>query len=375
MSKQDSFEGVLSLFLRYGNVLKDWTFIVATTDLDNIDLYTGMENIAGIRERLFTPFVNGRVSIVNDKIIRRFLRSNDNRTKLYKCVSFDTQTVSYIERYYKNGAAPYEGFDEVIQLLKGRGFGVDHIPYTMENLMFNPDRRASVEQTLFAYEMMCGQNAGKTRLCRMRAKAVVSLYGKKNFEMPFHAKELYTTIYLALMKMSQIQLQYGKLAVDQKMNLFLEFMTSKICKMMMPEMNLAKLYFTKGGTCGFFGKIHVGNKDMLNQLKNMAWDLMHLRFVDYSSTMFNAKKGDALIPYFFTYDKRLQEIRSCYNLQTLAINMRNHAVIPIYAFNDGVLDLAKEHCTFDKRKERMNKTPDLDKLILECEQEVLKLAE
>ena len=65
----------------------------------------------------------------------------------------------------------------------------------------------------------------------------------------------------------------------------------------------------------------------------------------------------------------------CYNLQTLAINMRNHAVIPIYAFNDGVLDLAKEHCTFDKHKERMNKTPDLDKLILECEQEVLKLAE
>ena len=47
-----------------------WTFIVATTEPDNMDLYLGMKEIPGIKERLFTPFANGRVSIINDKILK-----------------------------------------------------------------------------------------------------------------------------------------------------------------------------------------------------------------------------------------------------------------------------------------------------------------
>lgn len=373
MGKQPSFADMFELYLHNLDVLKDWTFIVATTEPDNMDLYAGMENIEGIKERMFTPFANGRVSIINYKIFKRCWQKNDSRVRMQKCVSFDTQTVSYIERYYKNGNALYEGFNEVIRLLKSSNFGVDHIPYTMENLMLYPERKASVEETLFAYEMMCGQNVSKTLLCRMRAKAVISLYGKRNFEFPFRAKEIYKMVYLSLLKMSQIQMGNAQLPIDQKMKLFLEFMTTRICRVMQPEINLAKLYFTDGGARGFFGKIHVRNKDLLGPLKNMTWDLMHLRFMDYSSTMFNTRKSDVLIPYFFTYDRRLQHIRSCYSLQTLAINTKNHAVIPIYAFGEGVLELVKEQCTYTKHQERMGKTVDVDQLIAECEQELLKL--
>lgn len=373
MSQQTSFADMFELFLLHQEVLKDWTFIVATTEPDNMDLYTGMEEIAGIRERLFTPFANGRVSVINDKIVKRSLLKNDSRARTYRCVSFDTQTVSYIERYYKNGTVPYEGFEAVVHLLKGGGLGIDHIPYTIENLMFDLSRKDSVEQTLFAYEMMCGENAGNEKVCRKHARAIVSMYEKDGFEFPFHTKELYKMIYLALLKMSQIQLEYSKLPTDKKLSMFVEFMTTKLCRMMQPEMNLAKVYFSKGSACGFFGKVHSGNKMVLEQLKNMTWDLMHLRFMDYSSTMFNSKKGDALIPYFFTYDRRLQDVRECYSLQALAINPKNHSVIPIYVLVDGILDVLKEHCTFEKHKARMLKTPDVDNLIEECERDLLKL--
>ena len=164
-------------------------------------------------------------------------------------------------------------------------------------------------------------------------------------------------------KMSEIQLTHSKWPLEKKMNALLEFMNNEACRMMQPELNLAKLYFTDGNAHGFFGKIHSANKNILEQLKNMAWDLMHLRFMDYSCTMFNSKKGDVLIPYFFTYDRRLQHIRSCYSLKTLAINTRSHAVIPIYAFDAGVLDLVKNHCTFEKHQERMSKTVDFNQLI------------
>lgn len=373
MSKQTSFADMFNLYLLNQRVLKDWTFIVATTEPDNMDLYLGMEEIPGIKERLFTPFANGRVSIINDKILKRCLQKYDSRARIYRCVSFDTQTVSYIERYYKNGTVQYEGFDAVTTLLRGGSLGIDHIPYTLENLMFDLDRKASVEQTLFAYEMMCGENAGNEKKCKKQARSIVSLYENPDFEVPFAAKELYRMIYLALLKMSQIQLEFGKLTVGKKMKMFVDFMASDLCRVMQPEINLAQVFFSKGSGCGFFGKIQVGNQKILEQLKNMTWDLMHLRFMDYSSTMFNFHKGDALIPYFFTYDRRLQDVRKCYCLQALAINAKNHAVIPVYTFDGDVLDFVKEHCTFEKHQERKQKTPNVELLIDKCEKALTKL--
>ena len=346
---------------------------MATTEADNMDLYAGLEGILGIKDRMFTPFVRGRVSIINDKIWKRCLKENDSRARTYRCVSFDTQTVSYIERFYKGKEVQGEGFEAVLHLLKSGELGIDHIPYTLENLAFDLGRKDSVEQTLFAYEMLCGENAGKEKVCRKRSRSIVSLYENKNFEAPFHTKELYKIIYLTLLKMSQIQLQYPKLSVQKKLSMFVDFVANKLCKITQPEINLAKVYFLQGSTCGFFGKIHAKNKAVLEQLKNMTWDLLHLRFMDYSCMMFDAKKGDALIPYFFTYDKRLISVRDCYSLQALAINTCKYFAIPIYAMNEGLEDVLREHCTIEKHRERMMKNPDIEFLIAETERELLKL--
>ena len=373
ISQLTSFADMFDFYLLNRSVLKDWTFIVSTKEPNNMDLYDGLEKISGIRERLFTPFSNGRVSIINDRILQRCLSNDDSRARTFRCVSFDTQTVSYIERYYKKGTVSYEGFETVIQLLKSGDLGVDHIPYTIENLMFDLSRKDSVERTLFAYEMLVGENAGNEKVCWEQARAIVSMYEKEEFEFPFEIKEQYKMIYLSLLKMSQIQREHQKESVEKKLKIFVEFITTKLYRMMQPEINLAKVYFSKGSNCGFFGKIHKGNKNVLEQLKNMTWDLMHLRFMDYSSMMFDATEGDALIPYFFTYDKRLQDIRECYSLQALAINPHTYSVFPIYVMVEGIRDILQEHCTFGKYKERMRQTPKVDTLINECEKDLLKL--
>lgn len=374
MCQKTSFSDMIVLYLCNRDILKDWTFIVSTTETYNIDLYDGLEDIAGIRDRMFTPFVNGRVSIISDRIIKRYIKDNDPKTRVIPSVSFDTQTVSYIERYYNNGTVPYQGFEAVIRLLKGGSVGVDHIPYTLENLLFDLSRKDSVEQTLFAYEMMLGENSGNEKICRKEVKKIVSMYHKNNSVL-YEIKKQYKMIYLALLKMSQIQLEHSKLIPAKKLNMFVEFIITKLCRMMQPEINLAKLYFTKGSTCGFFGKINIRNKNILQQLKNMSWDLMHLRFMNYSSLMFNVKKGDALIPYFFTYDKRLVDIRECYNLQALAINSRKLSIRPVYVLADETLDVVKEYSTMKKHCDRMIQTPNIEKLVLECEQELLRLVQ
>lgn len=373
MSQQNSFSDMFELYLLNRKILKDWTFIVATTETDNINLYESIDEIEGIRERLFTPFDNGRVSIINNKILRRCFWKGDSRARFHRNVSFDTQTVSYIERYYRNGTAPYKGFESVVELLNGDNFGIDHIPYVLENMLFDTSCTSSVEQTLYAYEMLCSENAGDERVCRKRAHAIVSMYKKQDYAFFFRVKEIYKTVYLSLLKMTQIQLEYSDLSVNDKLIMFIEYMATKICKIMQPEINLAKLYFSKGISCGFFGKIQVGNKRVLEQLKNMTWDLLHLRFMDYSCTIFNSKKADALIPYFFTYDKRLQDIKTCYNLKALAINPKKHFTFSGFVFQNEILDITKEHLTYEKCKERMGHKPNVDLLIEACEKEIMKL--
>ncbi len=372
MSQQTSFTDILHLYLFNRDFLKDWTFIVATTEENSMDLYEDMEDIEGIRSRMFTPFANGRVNIINDRILRRCLTRDDSRARIYRSVSFDTQTVSYIERYYKNGSVPHAGFETVVDLLKGGNIGVDHIPYTLENLMFDLDKKASVEQTLFAYEMMLGENAGNAHICKKQVRNILSMYEEKDIGLLFNMKEQYKMIYLSLLKMSQIQLEHPKLSINKKMKLFIEFIITKLFRIMQPEINLAKVYFSKGTACGFFGKIQASNTAILEQLKNMTWDLMHLRFMNYSSILFNTKKGDALIPYFFTYDTRLQDVSRCYSLQALAFNTCNHSIFPIYVMGDDLLTQLKEYVTLGKHKERMSKTPDTGALIAEYEQKIVE---
>jgi hypothetical protein len=373
MSKCQTFSEMFELYLLNRKLLKDWTFIVSTNELGNIDLYAGMEDLDGIKVRLFTPFANGRISVINNRIVRRCLHNNDSITGIHRWVSFDTQTVSYIEKFYRKGEVPYNGFETVLKLLKGAGFGIDHIPYTLENMMFDTSRKECVEQTLYAYEMLCSENAGNENVCRKRAQEIVAMYENDNFVVPFCAKELYKMVYLVLIKMSQIQFKHHSLSVNDKLNIFVEYMAINLCKIMQPEINLAKLFFTKGNGCGFFGKIQTGNKKVLDQLKNMTWDLLHLRFMDFSSTIYYTKKADAHIPYFFTYDKRLQDVRECYSLQTLAVNPKEHSIIPIYVFQDGVFDIVKNYFCYENQIERLEYTPDLDVLIKTCEQELIEL--
>ncbi len=373
MGQMTTFADMMTLYSLNRSLLKDWTFIVSTSETDNMDLYSGMNKTEGIKERLFTPFTNGRVSVINDKIYNRCIKQNDSRARIYRCVSFDTQTVSYIERYYRNGSAPYDGFDSVIHMLKEEFIGIDYIPYTLENLMFDSNNKDSVNQTLLAFEMLCSENRGNEKACKKRVKSILSLYDKINHQVSFFPKNLYNEVYLSLLKMCQIQLKHPKSSLDKKLNKFINFMNTELCRILQPELNLAKLYFSTGNSCGFFGKIQVGNKNIITHLRNMTWDLFHLRFMCYSSTLFDNKKCDASIPYFFTYDKRLQDVRRCYDLQLLATNTKDGSVVPIYNLSKEVYNIMTPHCTLEKHQERLLVEPNIDSLISNLEHEIINL--
>ena len=105
----------------------------------------------------------------------------------------------------------------------------------------------------------------------------------------------------------------------------------------------------------------------------MAWDILHLRMISIDSSYYVDERVDALIPYFYTYDRRLNDIKLCYSVRALVINNKNNDVLPFYYMDtDTVVDI-KSCSTFGEHLERSHIKLDVDALIAECEREIISV--
>ena len=96
-----TFEDMVDFYRKNLPYLKDFTIISATDYRNSIDLYSAFADIEGIKNHLHTPFIDGKVNVVNHQILKRLHWKNKVYTGMQYCVSFDTQTVSYFNRYYR----------------------------------------------------------------------------------------------------------------------------------------------------------------------------------------------------------------------------------------------------------------------------------
>lgn len=339
-----------------------------------LDLYANFKNVETIKDNIFTPFINGRVSIINDSIFQRILSEGDSRARMLKCVSFDTQTVSYIEEYFKKGTVAYKNFNGVIDIVNSSNIGIDYIPYATENLLFGSERKDSVMQSIYAFEMMCKENGKSEIVCRRNAQSVISMYGNNKNEYFLFLKRKYQLIYISLLKMCSIQLSCTQSSLDDKIKILVDFMSSKMHRMLHPELNLAKIYFDKGHTCGFFGGVYKKDKDIIKTIKNMAWDIFHLRMINEGAIFYTDESADVLIPYFYTYDRRLNDIKLCYSVRALVINDKTKEVLPFYYLGKDTLDSIKSCSTFKKYLERSTVELDMEVLIAECERDIISIS-
>jgi len=128
----------------------------------------------------------------------------------------------------------------------------------------------------------------------------------------------YKLYYLELLVMADIQLNKSHLSLYDKEKEFVKFFHEKIGLLSDRETNLAKLYFMYGTKIGFFSKIQKGNKNIIKNLKNMAWDIFHIHNTINNLAIQTNKIIDITVPLFVTYDKRLKDILPIYKLKAAA---------------------------------------------------------
>ena len=142
--------------------------------------------------------------------------------------------------------------------------------------------------------------------------------------------------------------------------------------------NLAYAYWGKGEKIRFFGTIQRNRKDILKQIKNMAWDIYHL----FNTSLSYQKENDLsrlYYPVFYTNDNRLADIGEDLKLQGVAIDNVKNQVFPHYTESvwKKILTIREQYnyLGYDKLRKRNAKRKEVDTIALckELERELLEV--
>lgn len=290
-------------------------------------------------------------------------------TKNQVCITFDLNIISQL-KYCKEDNLQDVELHKIISLCKSGGCAFDAMNFVIENFMKGKNNIGldsfAIEdirtfETMFPYKRF-SYDRGMNIETRM--KMLLEMYNSEQFKQT--VQYFYETIYLLeltyLLAIIHIHFKYVKLSPKHKFEKFLEYCNDEIQAFHPCANNLAKLFYNKP-ELRFFKKIQKNNKQILETIENMAWDLFHLRFLEKSVQFSHEDTDIIMIPMFISKDKGLNEIRKAYQLKCLFKNLKTGECLCFYELNS--IDKEYENKYFNETaiRDRMNSTHDFKDVI------------
>lgn len=320
-------------------------------------------------------------------------------------ISLDANTMSYLEPYIagRRNREILQDFGEVFAFIARPDVYVDPLPYFTENLFKLADSKnpEAIYDNLIAYEVLRNidpewlKRNGEVRstLARNELAALAQdhmsrMYfdlGNTSFMKGLARRYHYG--YACLLKMAAIQLKAPGAPPSRKMAAFAEFCHSTLSSMAAREIAVAKAYFQQGQKHRFFHKVQKNKDKILDVIRNMAWDMWHVRQLEQSFAQNPSDAARYFFPALMTFDRGLIEIMDLYRLKACAYNVRSRRPLPVFDGDPFLLlgtDEQDGKRLFDKyySEEAINQRSsalettlsDFDGIIEILEQDVLKIA-
>ena len=161
-----------------------------------------------------------------------------------------------------------------------------------------------------------------------------------------------------------------------KLRMFLDFLQNKLGQILVRESIIAYRFFEKGTSLPFFSRIQRGKgKSLFPIVKNMAWDMFHLRFLEKKMLIKDHPKSDHFFSAILTCDKDLIELSTLIDIKSIVINRKNGDIFPFYDYcslGNDFNDMINEYDSFEKRREREStfQKQNLSKLISKLEEKL-----
>ena len=264
-------------------------------------------------------------------------------------ISLDTNAMSYLVPHMagKRGGGIPADFLEVFEFIARPEVNVDPSPYFTENLSNLANRKSADEifENLKAYEILRTIDADwlkskgqvqstltEQELVKSAQQLLSTMYLDVSDDAAINIiKFRHQYLYACLIKMATIQLKSPSVGIGKKMSAFMEFCHSELATMSAREAAVARAYFTKGQELRFFGKIQKkSKKDILELLRNMAWDMWHARQMELSITVTPANQARYFFPAILTFDRGFIEIMDLYPLKACAFKVGESQPMPFF---------------------------------------------
>lgn len=359
-----------------GEIIKENAQDLVGMDYIYVDQEGGWDYITYFTKKI--KVVKGRINTLFwDNWVTEKLYAPKERIFL---LALDTNIVSYIKRYMDGKLE--KQFYPIIKTLKrckGKNIEINIDSYILENCILDLEiNEVQSENIMQAYYFIYGINYTRKIAKQKAADTVEKL--KNDFKQIPHdlakKQERYSYAYCVLLKIIILKFQKGALK-EKTLNL-INFMNEVTCTLDPAFANLAYAYWEKGEKIRFFGTIQRNRKDILKQIRNMAWDIYHL----FNTSLSYQKENDLsrlYYPVFYTNDNRLADIGEDLKLQGVAIDNIKNLVVPHYTESvwKKILTIREQYnyLGYDKLRKRNAKRKEVDTIALckELEKELLEV--
>ncbi|MCR9192998.1 MAG: hypothetical protein NXI01_10190 [Gammaproteobacteria bacterium] len=377
----DSLSDSVALFIQHKALLCNCTFILSAKEELKSEVFVNLDfSCAGAIRGLFGT---NKVVLLDQNIAQAILNGTNSTLSFDYSISLDTQTLSYLEPYIQNKKNKIpKDFMEVFKFIMQPNINIDPMPYVFENF-YKQNSPNDYDKFFLKYKYfvilktldqkyLCEHNKLRSTLSEtqinMRTQQELSrMYYESNDgsqKKIFYELDVY---YCLLLQMALIHFCSYKLTALQKTKLFIEFTDRELATIFLRESIIAHTFFQKGNNLKFFSSVQLNNSNVLKKLRNMAWDLWHIRHLERMAKP--SKEISWFFPSFVTFDKGLIEIIDLCPLRAHAYIYEKKQPFPFYdnkildTFNDALPDefseqyfsdvAAKSRCsrrTFDTKQ-------------------------
>lgn len=294
-------------------------------------------------------------SFFTPKIARTSLVNNGNYFLFYgRCLEFDTQVVSYLANLMlgkKLESDIYDSMIHFIELFKFPQFDFSCFPYCFENSIKFNETEKDMLITLVCFEYF-NNEVEKNLKYPILIEDIPKKYIKSAKENLYFCSQMaqdeqcqflydiYKTIYCLLLKTIIIEFS-GNNSLKNKLTTLISFINCKLGIYLEREIAVCYGYLKKTHEIHdiFFKKIQINSKNIFQNLKGMAWDLTHIRMIEYLTAVDYEMTNKLIFHFLVSFDKGLRAVMKYYPIDRILFYKTTPHVKFKYPLNDFINEI------------------------------------
>lgn len=265
-----------------------------------------------------------RYYAVDGQIYDEMLRTGKSDYYIDLCVELDTQAVSYLKKIFVeyNQISDYDKIKELIEYLNLPKVDYSCIPYLIENATKKDIDKIECYENIKSYMLFKSfdyfsfKQNGTYKYNRQEEDIQIDvdnlyndIFSKKFVQAYEKFFEMQKSLYILLLKAIYIEFINSKKSARNKIMELFDFVNEKLGFVAERELEVCYYYFKHDEkTKKFFKKVQKNNKDLLNTINGMAWDLLHIRLIEQEFTIRPTDEVRFAIHVLLTFDNGLKEI-------------------------------------------------------------------